>query len=106
MKEKTKEILLTIVTVILAIFLTFLTQNQLPMLDFLTLGTSLVRWGYFLIFYVIYFYVVSKIIFLLKVRGGIIMSCNIQVLSDESNWTADQIISKKEVLEEDFLVNI
>ena len=76
------------------------------MLDFLTLGNSLVRWGYFLIFYVIYFYVVSKIIFLLKVRGGIIMSCNIQVLSDESNWTADQIISKKEVLEEDFLVNI
>lgn len=34
------------------------------------------------------------------------MSYNIQALFDESNWTADQIISKKEVLEEDFLVNI
>ena len=70
MKEKTKDILLTIVTVILAIFLTFLTQKQLPMLDFLTLGNSLVRWGYFLIFYVIYFYVVSKIIFFVKSKRG------------------------------------
>lgn len=66
MKEKTIDILLTIVTVTLAIFLTFFTQSQLPMLDFLTLGNSLVRWGYFLIFYVIYFYVVSKIIFFIK----------------------------------------
>lgn len=66
MKEKTIDILLTMVTVTLAIFLTFLTQSQLPMLDFLTVGNSLVHWGYFLIFYVIYFYVVSKVIFFVK----------------------------------------
>lgn len=63
---KTKDFLLTIVAVIIALFLTFFTQSQLPILDFLTIGNSLIAWGYFLIFYVVYFYIVSKVIFFIR----------------------------------------
>lgn len=65
-----KDFLLTILTVILALFLTFFTQSQLPILDFLTIGNSLIAWGYFLIFYVVYFYIVSKVIFFIRSKKG------------------------------------
>lgn len=70
MKGKIKDIIITTMTVILAIFLTFFTQSLLPMLYFLTVGNSLVRWGYFLFFYLTYFYAVSKIIFLIGIKRG------------------------------------
>lgn len=67
---KTKDFLLTISAVIMALFLTFFTQSQLPILDFLTIGNSLIAWGYFLIFYVVYFYIVSKFIFFIRSKKG------------------------------------
>lgn len=63
MKRKLKDFLLTVVIVVVALSLTIFTQSQLPMLDFLTVGNSLLTWGYFLILYVFYFYVVYKGIF-------------------------------------------
>lgn len=64
--KKTKDFLFTFAVVITALFLTFFTQIQLPMLDFLTTGNSLIAWGYFLVFYVGYFYIVSKVIFFIR----------------------------------------
>ncbi|MEG0496678.1 MAG: hypothetical protein RR439_00740 [Carnobacterium sp.] len=65
----TKEIrdgLLMVVSVLVALFLTFFTQSLFPQLDFLTLGDNLVDCGYFLIIYVFYFYSVSKFISYIK----------------------------------------
>ena len=70
MMGKIKDFLLTTVTVIIALFLTFFYQSKLPILDFLTVGNSLIAWGYFLSFYVVFFYIVSKVIFFIKSKWG------------------------------------
>ena len=70
MMGKIKDFLLTTVTVIIALFLTFFYQSKLPILDFLTVGNSLIAWGYFLSFYVVFFYIVSKVIFFIKSKRG------------------------------------
>lgn len=70
----TKEIrdgLLMVVSVLVALFLTFFTQSLFPQLDFLTLGDNLVDWRYFLIIYVFYFYSVSKFISYIKRISGL-----------------------------------
>ena len=70
MTKEIKEGLVMVISVLVALFLTFFTQSLFPQLDFLTLGNDLVRWGYFLIVYVFYFYIVSKFISYIRKIGG------------------------------------
>lgn len=67
MVNKIKDFFLTISTVIVALSLSFFTQNKLPMLDFLTTGKSLVAWGYFLIIYLFYFYLIFKVGYYIRI---------------------------------------
>lgn len=70
MTKEIKDGLVMVVSVLVALFLTFFTQSLFPQLDFLTLSDNLVDWGYFLIVYVFYFYIVSKFISYIRRTGG------------------------------------
>uniref|UniRef100_UPI00344F6C8F hypothetical protein n=1 Tax=Carnobacterium TaxID=2747 RepID=UPI00344F6C8F len=70
MTKEIKDGLVMVVSVLVALFLTFLTQSLFPQLDFLTLSDNLVDWGYFLIVYVFYFYIISKFISYIRRTGG------------------------------------
>ncbi|MGB3160627.1 MAG: hypothetical protein WBA84_05205 [Carnobacterium sp.] len=70
MTKEIKDGLVMVVSVLVALFLNFFTQSLFPQLDFLTLSDNLVDWGYFLIVYVFYFYIVSKFISYIRRTGG------------------------------------
>ena len=54
--------ILFILKILLALSLTTITQSHIPQLDFLTVSNNFYVWGYFLILYCGYFFIVSKVI--------------------------------------------